>query len=185
MQQSEIRTRPRIAYLTGSDPRDRRSWSGTHYYIAQALQKYCGDVVFIGPIIPKSTLLRKTIREGLRLLFGKNYLYTHSTSLSKQAARIAEKRIADEDYDLIFAPAGSAQIAYLQTDIPVVYLSDATFDLLLDYHPDFFGVSESAVREGNQIEQSAIDRATLVLYPSAWAAESARKHYHADPAQLH
>src|SRR5713101_3339896 len=89
-------TRPRIAYLTSNDPQDRRSWSGTHYFMAQALQRHCGDLIPIGPIKPRSVLFKRAIRKGLKLLTGKTYLYTHTTAVAKQTARIAEQRMANE-----------------------------------------------------------------------------------------
>ena len=179
------RIRPRIAYVTSNDPRDRRSWSGTHYYMAQALQRHCGDLVPIGPIKPGSLLLKKVLQKGLKLLTGKTYLYTHTVALSKQLANIVTKRMADQDFDLIFAPAASAHIAYLETDLPVVYLSDATFAAIVNYYPEFSGVLKSCIHEGNEIEQMAIDRASLLLYSSSWAAESARQDSTPEQAKVH
>jgi glycosyltransferase involved in cell wall biosynthesis len=185
MRYGSSQMRPRIGYLTSNDPLDRRSWSGTQYYIAQALQKHCGDVFPIGPIKPRSVILKQAVQKGLRLLAGRNYLYTHTISLSKQMARIAEKKMANEEFDFIFAPAGSTQIAYLRTNVPLVYLSDTTFAAILNYYPEFSGLSKTCIREGNALEQLAIARARLILYSSSWAAGSARKDYHADPAKLH
>jgi glycosyltransferase involved in cell wall biosynthesis len=178
-------SRLKIAYLTLNDPRDRRSWSGTHYYMAQALQRHCGEVVALGPIRPKSMLLRKLLRKALEILTGREYLFRHCVSFAKETARIAEKRLANTRFDLIFAPVGSAQVAYLNTDIPIVYSSDATFSALLNYYPECSGVSQRIVHQANTIEQLAIDRASLILYSSSWAAESARKDYHADAAKVH
>jgi glycosyltransferase involved in cell wall biosynthesis len=177
--------RPKIAYLTVNDPRDRRSWSGTHYYMAEALQRHCGDVTPLGPIKSGSMILRKVLRKGVKALTGREYLYTHTISFAKQTARIAEQRLAKDNFDLIFAPAGSSQIAYLRTELPIVYLSDATVALTLDYHPEFAAALRTCLRQANTLEQLAIDRAVLLLYPSSWAAESARKTYRADPAKVH
>ena len=32
----------KIAYITAADATSKLAWSGTHYYIVQALSKYCG-----------------------------------------------------------------------------------------------------------------------------------------------
>lgn len=182
--QGRKRARPRIAYLTRNDPQDRKSWSGTQYSMATALQRHCGDVVPIGPINPPLETLRKAVRKSLRRLTGRTYLYTHTVGFSKQIARIAAKKIAGERFDLVFAPAGSAEIAYLQTDLPLVYLSDATFASVLDYYPEFSRVLKGCIRDANTLEQSAINRASLVFYSSSWAADSARKDYGADAAKV-
>ena len=177
--------RRRIAYVTSNDPHDRRSWSGTHYYIARALEEHCGELIPIGPLKPKTLILRKALRKGLKALTGKTYLFTHTVSFSRQIAAIADSAMANQDYDLIFAPAASGAIAYLKTRRPIVYLSDATFASILNYYPEFSRVSDSIARQGNTIEQLAIDRASLILYSSSWAAASARRDYHADPAKIH
>ena len=41
---SNTHKRLRIALITALDVFDRRSWSGTFYYMAKSLQKHCGDV---------------------------------------------------------------------------------------------------------------------------------------------
>src|SRR5437868_107342 len=177
-------SRLKIAYLTVNDPFDRKSWSGTQYYMAQALQRHCGDVTAIGPIRPSTMLVRKVLRKALKAV-GKRYLFTHTISFANETSRIAEERLAKSKFDLIFAPAGSAQVAYLNTKIPIVYLSDTTFSALLNYYPEFSDVSRPIILQANTIEQLAINRANLILYSSSWAAESARKDYHADPVKVH
>lgn len=175
----------KIAYLTSNDPRDRRSWSGTHYYLAQALQKHCGDVTFLGPIQSASLTLAKITSRALKLSTGRTFLYTHTLPLSNRIARIAEQKISQGHYDLIFAPAGSTEIAHLSTALPVVYSSDATVRLVHGYHPEFSQLFKRSLRQANLIEQLAIERADMILYPSLWAAESAVRDYHADKRKVH
>ena len=42
--------RLKIAFLTATNARDKKSRSGTLYYMGQALQKHCGDVYYLGPL---------------------------------------------------------------------------------------------------------------------------------------
>jgi glycosyltransferase involved in cell wall biosynthesis len=153
--------------------------------MARALQKHCGDVTFLGPIQPASLILGKLASKALRLSTGKTYLHTHTVSLSKRIARIAEQRLASRHFDLIFSPAGSTEIAHLKTHLPIVYSSDATVRLMQNYYPQFSHLLTSSRRHANHIEQLAIEKATLVLYPSLWAAQSAVVHYHADGKKVH
>src|ERR1051326_7347413 len=102
------KSRNQIAYLTSNDPQDRRSWSGTQYYIAQALQKHCGDVTYIGPMSPPGVIVKKAFAKALWKIAHRRYLYTHTISLSKQFARMAERKMKGKHFDLIDAPAGSA-----------------------------------------------------------------------------
>src|SRR4051812_16780182 len=152
-----MRATRKIAYLTVNDPADRRSWSGTQYYMARSLQRHCGDVRPVGPLVPLSLPFRKAARKLLRV-FGKEYLYTHTKSFAKETAKMADERLATEDFDLVFAPAASAQIAYLRTHLPIVYLSDTTFASNLNYHPEFraSAVLKPCLRQGEEIEQLAV-----------------------------
>jgi glycosyltransferase involved in cell wall biosynthesis len=177
--------RPKIAYLTSNDPRDRRSWSGTHYFMAPALQKHCGDVSLLGPIKPPLKLAAKICDRVLQKTTGRRYLYTHSVWLSKHIAQIVERRLSEEQFDFIFAPAGSTEIAHLDTKLPIVYLSDATFSLISNYYPEFSNVLASSLREAEMIERLAINKAAMVVYPSPWAAQSAMNDYHADERKIH
>lgn len=71
----------RIAYLTFRDAQDRRTWSGTYYYMAQALQKNCGEVTYIGPLDASTEkLVGRIVNRGSKILLKKG---GSSKSLSK------------------------------------------------------------------------------------------------------
>src|SRR5882762_3547838 len=96
--------RLRIAYLTVDDPNDRRSWSGIYYFMARALEKYCGDIVCFGPFNPFVRTVGKVIYR-LRLITGQSYLHTHTPALSRKFGKMAERRMSDKTFDVVFAPA--------------------------------------------------------------------------------
>jgi glycosyltransferase involved in cell wall biosynthesis len=176
--------RLRIAFLSARDPRDRRSWSGTLFSMAQALEKHCGDVFRIGPLQPFSLRVGKAIYKSARILTNSTYLYTHTTSLSKKVGGMAGKRLAEIECDVVFAPAGSVVLAHLETRVPIVYLSDATFHLMVDYYADFTRVFRSHLRMADELERESIQKASQLVYPSMWAAQSAMKDYGADPSRV-
>jgi glycosyltransferase involved in cell wall biosynthesis len=181
----EAQARMKIAFLTSFDPRDRRSWSGTIYYLAQALQKHCGDVSYIGPMNIWQKKLGKVINKVTLLLFKKQFAYNHSFLLAKKYAKVARKRLEGHDYDLIVTVAGAAEIAFLQTDIPIVLIEDATFVLLHNYYPQYSNLLDISVRETNATEALAIQKACLCLYSSEWAARSAIDVYGAEAGKVH
>lgn len=177
--------RPRIAYLTATDARDKRSWSGIHYYAARSLQTHCGDVDYLGPIEPKlQMLVGKAISGISQKLFGKRYDYSHSIALAKAYADEAAKKLSEKSYDLVFAPTASTLLAYLDTGIPVVTLSDTTFENMIGYYTGYTGLWKTSEEQGLEIEKLALKKADLVLYPSEWAADSATR-LGADPSKVH
>jgi hypothetical protein len=160
-----LRKRLSIAYVTPQDPLSKRSWSGTQYYMAQALQKHCGDVSYIGPV-PGRQLGGKLFNRLTRMFIRKRYDYSHGISYARKCARYFERRLEGRSFDIIFSPAASSGIAYLRTTIPIIYTSDATFASLLNYYPEFSDLLQRSVLEGNTIEKAALQRARLVIYSS-------------------
>lgn len=171
----------KIAFLTATDARDKRVRSGTLYYMAKALEKHCGDVYYLGPLDSGIEKVTRFFNNASLAIFKKSYAYEHNILLSRSYAGIIRKKLKEEDFDVIFAPVASTELASLSTDIPIVYTADATFKLISNYYPDYFsGQLEISGKEGSYIEQSAIDKADLLLYPTSWAANSAINDYKAD-----
>lgn len=177
--------RAKIAFLTMRNPQDKRTWSGTFYFMAKALEKHCGDIFYLGPVKPKIRIIAKLYNKFLQLTIGKRYDDGHSVALAKLYATIFDRKISKESFDLIFAPVASTQIAFLRTSIPVIYMSDATFALIVDYYPAYKNFCKLSLLEGNRIERLAIKKANLVFYPSSWAARSAVEDYNAESEKVH
>jgi glycosyltransferase involved in cell wall biosynthesis len=149
----------------------------------RALQKQCGDVTLLGPA-PFRQLGEKVFNRLARTLLGKRYDYSHSLSYARRCARYFEKKLEGQAYDVIFAPAAATGLAYLHTSVPIVYVSDVTFALLRNYYPEFTDLLQVSSREGDIIEQAAIDGSRIALYSSQWAADSAVREYGAEPAKV-
>jgi glycosyltransferase involved in cell wall biosynthesis len=171
-----------IAFLTAHNPRDRRSWSGIHYYMAKALSQYCEKVTLLGPVNPYQIFLGKVFNKITLSLFNIEYVYKFHVSLAKKYARIFQKKLSAGQFDLIFAPAATAEIAFLEAVPPIVYAQDGTVALADGY---YFGFSPRIRREANLLESLAISKSRLAVYSSQWAARSAIHDYHADPGKVH
>ena len=177
--------RLKIAFLTTLDPQDRRTWSGTIYYMAQALQKHCGEVYYIGPIKSWERIFGKVIHKISRTFLKRNFAYNASFLVAKKHARIATKKLAGQSFDLIVAPSGAADIAFLKANVPIVLIEDATFPILHNYYPQYSNLLNISIREANAVGQLAINNASVAIYSSAWAAESAIEFYHADREKVY
>jgi glycosyltransferase involved in cell wall biosynthesis len=175
----------RIAFVTSLDPTDRRSWSGIYFHMVKALQTHVGEVVPLGPAPFSPKPFGLTINRVTRRLLGRTYDYDHSRIVSMAYGAIFGRRLEADNFDIIFAPAASTEIAHLNTDIPIVYCSDTTFALMRDYYPSFTNIFGFSAREADSIEAEAIHKAAALLYPSPWAAGSAIDYYKADPARVH
>lgn len=175
----------RIGIVTASDATDPRSWSGTHYFASKALNEHVGETVHIGPIQPLSVLFNRIENRARKFLSLKSILAKQSLRVARDNARIINKLVHQKKPDILFAPAGSALLGFLETDLPVFYSSDATARLMFDYHPEFSQLSEQAIWQADELERRAIARANGLIYPTHWAAQSAIEDYNADPKKVH
>jgi len=170
--------RLKIAYLTATDPKDRHSWSGTHFYIYRALQEDLGDVDLLGPVKPFFALWTGMIATGLsQKLLGKRYNYRHSKLLAKAYARVANKMINAKQYDLIVAPAAVTFIPYLKTNVPIVHIGDTTVVNSRNYHKALSNLFDFSWRETLEIEQMGLRKSSFLVYCSEWASLSAINDY--------
>jgi glycosyltransferase involved in cell wall biosynthesis len=177
--------RLKIAYLSAHYPRDRNAWSGTKYYMAQALQKHCGDVSYIGPINSSRKRLGKIIHLSSQFFLKKNFPYNYWPPVAKKHGKIATNMLTGRSFDLIFAPIGETEIAYLETDIPIVLALDASFDLIHNYNPVFSNLLWRSAGKANMIEHLAYKKANVLLFSSKWAARSAIEDYQADKEKVY
>jgi glycosyltransferase involved in cell wall biosynthesis len=176
----------RIGLIHHLDARSVLSWSGIPFYMAKALNKNVGEVVFLGP--DTSLIHRFTSRAISRIngawkkLTGNGLVNGSSRSRSRRAAKFYQRRLAAEKCDIIFAPAAMVEIAEIRTELPIIYTSDANWADLIAYVPEVRPALESARIEGDLIEAAAINRADAVVYPSEWPVNTTLGHYRA-PAE--
>lgn len=166
-----------IGFLSSRPLEDKKFLSGTIYSMAEKLkstgatvkwipvrdsvfwldayQRLCNKVSKVMPglgrFLPKHTLWKCRI-------IGKNY-----------------DRSLIESCDVIFNPIQSEAMFGLETQKPIVYFSDATFHAMVDYY--WFNIPEKEKQERELIEKTAIQKATALVYPCQWAADSAIRDY--------
>lgn len=172
-----------MALIHHLDARDVRTWSGTVHFAKAAVERHVGPVVDLSPV-PVKMLPFRVARRLVREATGREYDYDHEPLLSRYYGRTFSRRIARAKPDLVFAPAASASVAYLRTDVPVVYYSDSTWRVIRGYYPNYTNVLGRTDRAADEMERRTLERAAASLFASAWAAESAVRDYGADPARV-
>lgn len=174
----------KFAYLSTEDPHNKKVWSGTHYSIFKQL-KTIGSVDILGPYEPKLFIVWKRLLNQLsQLIFKKRIAYRHSLLVSKSLGREFSKKIGSKHYDFIIAPAASGEIAFLNTNIPIIYITDGTFNGCINYHQNLSYLSKQSAMEGELIEQKAIDKSAVVIASSEWCMNSIIQHYRKNSKQV-
>lgn len=180
-------TKPiKIAFLTAFDLDDIAawSWSGIFSYMAQALQEHCGEVTFIGPIHCWEQSLAKGIAKGTRVVLKKNFTAHHCFLVARKYGQVAARRLAEQAFDVIVAPAAEPEIAFLTTDIPIVLVEDATYGQLMNYYPAYSNLLKRSAYELHALEHRALKKADLVVTSSEWNARSVIEEYQVDAQKV-
>jgi glycosyltransferase involved in cell wall biosynthesis len=125
------------------------------------------------------------LQTAFEQISGKKRGYSHFNKWHcKLKAKYVERKLKNSGFDFIFSSNSPDYVAYLNTDIPIIYSRDTTFELFVDYYPTFFGLKKKEIEEGNEIERLAIQKSAKIIYSSEWAARSAIDFYGADKSKV-
>lgn len=172
----------KVAYVSAYNSNDINNWSGLGYYMYKCIADQGVEVILINSEVRPGKWLR--IRANFtRLFFGKRYEIARNPGFLKKMAAKACQQLKEIKFDLVLSP-GSLPVAYLNTDKPIVFWTDATFDCLVGFYPEWNNLSKRSLRDGHEAEQLAINRASMIFYTSDWARENAITHYKAPPAKV-
>jgi hypothetical protein len=172
----------KIGFATTYDSSSVRHWSGTPFFMKAALQQTGLDVV---PIVTEEA--RRPSLLGRKIAYklaGRHYLSDRNPSVLAQHARTVLDLSRKANTRVVVSP-GTVAVSSLTPDTDFVFWTDATFGGLVGFHPEFKSLCARSLRDGHRMEQRALDRCSLALYSSEWAAETAIDLYGADPAKVH
>jgi len=171
----------KIGFLAIADPEDKAVLSGTVYQLYKNIKSIKGvKVIWIPFRIDRSLysrLYRSYIKRKAKQA-GKHYSAPeHLVPIAKRTAKSVDQNLLNQ-VDILFAPVSSPGFAYLKTDKPIIYLTDATFNLVYGYYDDWKNFTETNIRQGNEIEQRSLDKAKKIITSSDWARNSMINDYH-------
>jgi len=178
----------KIAFVTGLTlgHKTDSSWRIADKYIIRALQKHCGEVYPVGPIsLRGEVLVGKVLNKASQILLKRRFPYHDTSYISKRYARIAAQRLARLSVDVIIASSCATEIAFLETDIPIVLIEGATFAQLHNYYPQYSNLLNRSAHEGNMLHELALKKASLILVASGWAAQSVIEDYQIEQQKVY
>ena len=162
-----------IGYVCESNPyEDKTAWSGLNYKIRESIENAGFNVIWLD--CRPNGRLSKLCRLWNEFFHGKNTMFEHTRFFFKLRAK-AVNRAELEKCDVLFFPRGAQMMNYLNTNIPYIYYSDATFQLLCGYY--WASLSKWQYRIGNTLEAYAISNSRINIRASHWAANSVVKDY--------
>lgn len=167
----------KLGYITKQNPNDIKAYSGTHFQMYEALKQRFDHVIPFGPVKEPFSQLLKIYGRLLRIRSNKIYKYQYNIGFAKRAARLIDKRILDTNPDVLLASLMSPEVAFIKSNIPLYITTDATFPLLKDMYKSHSNLHSKSIKEALYLEHKAFKKATKLLLPLNWLADSAMKHY--------
>lgn len=170
----------RISYVT-IDNINIHNWSGLDFFIAQALQNQGATLDFVSDIRVKK-LGRFYLNKIFYKLQHRTYMWDRDPIVASKFASVVSKHLMPST-DVVFSPT-PIPIAYLDTNKPKVFYHDATFSGLINFYEQFSNLSRKTIKDGNNLEQAALESCKFAIYSSDWAAKTAIENYNVDPAKI-
>lgn len=175
--------RLRIGLVAVRSANASQSWKGVFRALAQALEDAGADVIRIeiedGTV---GTMLR--LKEYfVRRLIGRRYQRHREPLVLAAYGRAMDRALAEHGVDLAISLKAMPMSAS-QTSIPLILYNDSPFSGLLDFYPEFTGMSAGHVADGHAMEQQTAEKAAWSIYTSTWAADLAVRDYGVDPNRV-
>ena len=166
----------KVGFAGRWDPRDKRSWSGTYYYTYQEIKKHYDVEIYLfkWPFYVRERLL---LHKQMQKLAGKKAAVEYLTGFAKFFSHQLEKELLKRKVDILYVPAAPQLIAFCKTEIPIIYMTDATFFQLQGYYHSYRDVATYNIRQGVSLDKQAFMQATHNMTASEWTQQSAIQDY--------
>jgi glycosyltransferase involved in cell wall biosynthesis len=109
-----------------------------------------------------------------RVFTHRNFLLDRTPRRQALIRRELKAKLPGKTYELILSPS-SKYIAALPSSVPAAFWTDAVFSGMIDYYPEFSGLTRGSIQQGDVVERQALDQARVALYSSKWAADGAKR----------
>ncbi|MBR0353411.1 MAG: glycosyltransferase family 4 protein [Oscillospiraceae bacterium] len=167
----------KVLFVNVGPIQDRRTWSGTPYSLYQELCKYYE----IEELVFEETFSDKLYTEARRCILKENGLYFLSRMFAKRTSKELSDKLNTNTYDAAFV-IGCACLAYVRTDVPIVYFTDTVFSAMVNYY--WYNMSEREIREYNETQKLALQNADITIVTSKWAKDAAVYDYHIEESKI-
>lgn len=167
----------RIGYISVGNPNDVTYWSGIPYWTVRSLRAAGHHVELICRL--RTTAKYVFLIQKIAAMIANSNFQAQRTRLvtisyAKQITRIIKKA---GPFDLLLSDS-SIPVSDLKTDIPAVFWTDATADMMIGYYKDkLWSLENSARRVAVAQEQRALERCTFALYASPWASRHVASNF--------
>lgn len=178
-------TKPmKIAYITTFDVQAPKSWPKRHLglygaaaNIVKNVQNEETTVVPLGIMHRKRNPITRLKWQYYRSIHHQNFYSGADPLVYKPYARQIQRYLPDSDADILLCLENAVPIADIVPDRPLVLWTDTTLGSLIDFYPYLSNLCEESRRRLLKMEKRVLDRCSLLVVNSTWAAQSANELY--------
>lgn len=170
----------KIAFVSAYDVRDPHTWSGIPSTMLAFLVRAGADVQVISPLSRKLRYFF-LLRWITCKLADRYYQTDREPLLIASYSKQIERRMNGQHFDAILSTEPFA-ICRLNRPEPIIYWSDAVWDLMSNYY--FFDSPRSFCASWRENERQALQKAAHAVFASDWAATGAAEHCFVDPQKV-
>lgn len=166
----------KVGFAGRWDPLDKTAWSGTYLHSYNAIKKYYPVETFYYKW-PWYVRERLILHKQFQKLIHKKAAVEFLKGYAKHFSRQLEKELLTRKVDVLFVPSAPQLIAYCKTDIPIIYMTDATFFQLQGYYPFFKDIAQYNINQGIVMDKLVFESAAHCMTASEWTKQSAIRDY--------
>jgi glycosyltransferase involved in cell wall biosynthesis len=168
-----------LVVVGGLDPAADDTWSGVPKAMVDALREAGHRVSTAGPLPRLETGWPRLEAWWQTRIAGKTYLPVRDPAVVQRRAKpLAAMLRALEPYDAVIA-WHAADAAIVGASAPLIFVHDATWNLLLDFYPQYrrHRLTESTIAGGKALDAKTLENCAHAIYSSHWAADAAQREY--------
>lgn len=162
-----------IVFISSSDPFDVRAFSGTPFFMVKALQAEFPEMEILRRTRPRwfdksQRQIQRLSRDTINPYYWKwlNRLFARALARRWRGRRV-----------LVISVVNATLVAELARLLPVVNITDATFELMRGFYQKFSALADAGAVRAEEDERGSIVHSVHNSFCSRWAARSAIDHY--------
>lgn len=170
----------RIVFASVHDPENISAFSGTVYYMCQALRTRLPDLETVRFVRPRGyERFRNVVLRMTKGQVNPDYWRWLNRIFARKLARQWHGRRV-----LVISVVSSSLVSELAELVPVLNITDATFALMRNFYPSFAGYGNRTARAAEEIEWRSVALSIHNSFTTNWAAQSAIGSYGAPPDKV-
>lgn len=174
----------KVAYVTTFDVQNPASWPKRHLglygagaKIVQNLAAEQTDVECLGTLSRLRNPVTRLKWQFYRKFLKQDFYSWADPLVQGHYARQVSSRLSSSNADILLCPENAIPLAKVKSDRPMVLWTDAALGSLIDFYPYLSNLCAETRRNLLEMEQRVLEKCSLIIVNSQWAAQSAHELY--------